>query len=135
LREEAMPCWNSSRASRVRISGVWYLADDFAYNKGLFVRFDMFERVWRRHYDRLMAPVRNARSPLMFLSDGKIDDAELEAAKEAFKARFQGLRGEIMKKFDKDGDGKLDEQERAAAREAIKEKFQGWAGDAGGNLR
>jgi len=52
-----------------------YLADDFAYNKGLFVRFDMFERAWRRHYDRLMAPVRNARIPLMFHSDGKIDDA------------------------------------------------------------
>ncbi|MGA3325169.1 MAG: uroporphyrinogen decarboxylase family protein, partial [Terriglobia bacterium] len=49
-------------------------ADDFAFKTGLFVRPDVFKKVWRPHYDRILAPAREAKIPIMFHSDGKIDD-------------------------------------------------------------
>jgi hypothetical protein len=52
-----------------------FLADDFAYNKGLFVEPGLFQRIWRPHFDRLMAPAREAGIPIIFHSDGKLDDA------------------------------------------------------------
>ena len=52
-----------------------FTADDFAYNKGLFVRPEVFQSVWRPHFDRIMEPARQAGIPLLFHSDGKIDDA------------------------------------------------------------
>ena len=52
-----------------------FLADDFAYNKGLFVQPALFQQVWRPHFDRLMAPAREANLPIVFHSDGKLDDA------------------------------------------------------------
>ncbi len=54
---------------------VLFLADDFAYNKGLFVRPDVFKKLWLPHFDRLAAPARDADLPILFHSDGKIDDA------------------------------------------------------------
>ena len=53
---------------------VFFLADDFAFNKGMFVRPAQFERQWRPHFDRIVAPIRDAGVPLIFHSDGKIDD-------------------------------------------------------------
>ena len=50
-------------------------ADDFAYNKGLFVRPEVFKEVWRPHFERIIAPAREAGVPIIFHSDGKIDDA------------------------------------------------------------
>jgi uroporphyrinogen decarboxylase len=52
-----------------------FLADDFAFNKGLFVEPRRFERLWRPHFDRIMAPAREAGIPIVFHSDGRIDDA------------------------------------------------------------
>ncbi len=52
-----------------------FLADDFAYNKGLFVRQKVMERLWRPHFDRIVAPVREAGLPILFHSDGRLDDA------------------------------------------------------------
>ena len=52
-----------------------FLADDFAFNKGLFVRPALFESLWRPHFDRLMAPARAAGVPILFHSDGRVDDA------------------------------------------------------------
>ncbi len=52
-----------------------FVADDFAYNSGLFVQPKLFEQIWRPHFDRLMAPAREADIPIVFHSDGKIDDA------------------------------------------------------------
>lgn len=52
-----------------------FLADDFAYNKGLFVQPRRFERLWRPHFDRIVEPARQATKPILFHSDGKIDDA------------------------------------------------------------
>ncbi|MDD2765797.1 MAG: uroporphyrinogen decarboxylase family protein [Opitutaceae bacterium] len=54
---------------------IFYPADDFAYNKGLFVEPHQFERQWRPHYDRIFAPARQAQIPIWFHSDGKIDQA------------------------------------------------------------
>ncbi len=54
---------------------IFYPADDFAYNKGLFVEPRQFEAMWRPHYDRILAPAREANIPMWFHSDGKIDQA------------------------------------------------------------
>jgi uroporphyrinogen-III decarboxylase len=54
---------------------IFFAADDFAFKTGLFVRPQIFEKVWRPHYDRILAPAREAKIPIMFHSDGKIDDA------------------------------------------------------------
>jgi hypothetical protein len=52
-----------------------FAADDFAYNKGLFVRPEVFRQVWRPHFDRILEPAREAGVPILFHSDGKLDDA------------------------------------------------------------
>lgn len=64
-------------ARRVVQAGVdiFFAADDFAFKTGLFVRPQIFEKVWRPYYDRILAPAREAKIPIMFHSDGKIDDA------------------------------------------------------------
>jgi hypothetical protein len=64
-------------ARRVVQAGVdiFLAADDFAIKTGLFVRPELFKQVWRPHYDRILAPARDAGIPIMFHSDGKIDDA------------------------------------------------------------
>jgi uroporphyrinogen decarboxylase len=54
---------------------IFYPADDFAFNKGLFVEPRRFERMWRPHYERILAPAREAGIPIWFHSDGRIDDA------------------------------------------------------------
>jgi len=51
--------------------------------------------------------------------DGRLSDAEREAA----KAKFQEKRKEFVAKHDQDGDGTLNDAERAAAREAIKARL------------
>lgn len=53
---------------------VLFAADDFALKTGLFVRPHIFKKIWQPHYDRLLAPAREAKIPIMFHSDGKIDD-------------------------------------------------------------
>ena len=64
-------------ARRVVAEGVdvFFGADDFAFKTGLFVRPHIFEEVWRPHYDRILAPAREANIPIMFHSDGKLDAA------------------------------------------------------------
>ena len=54
---------------------VLFTADDFAFKSGLFVRPEVFKQVWRPHFDRLLASARAAGLPIIFHSDGKIDDA------------------------------------------------------------
>ncbi len=59
--------------------------------------------------------------------DGKLNEAEREAAKAAREEMMKAQKAEMLKKFDKDGDGKLNEEEETAMREARKkmmmEKF------------
>jgi uroporphyrinogen-III decarboxylase len=54
---------------------IFYPADDFAFNKGMFVEPRCFEQMWRPHYDRILAPARGAGIPIWFHSDGRIDEA------------------------------------------------------------
>ena len=54
---------------------IMFAADDFAFKSGLFVRPNLFKEIWRPHFDRIIAPAREAGIPIMFHSDGKIDDA------------------------------------------------------------
>jgi uroporphyrinogen decarboxylase len=54
---------------------VLFPADDFAFKTGLFVRPQVFQKIWRHHYDRILVAARDAKIPIMFHSDGKIDDA------------------------------------------------------------
>jgi Ca2+-binding EF-hand superfamily protein len=56
--------------------------------------------------------------------DGKLDENERAAAKEAFKERFGEMRKKTLEKFDRNGDGKLDENKKEAAKEALKARRQ-----------
>jgi Ca2+-binding EF-hand superfamily protein len=62
--------------------------------------------------------------------DGKLDDQERAAARDAFKekiAKFkEALKGKILKKLDTNGDGKLDDKERSAAKATFAEKKAEW---------
>jgi len=51
--------------------------------------------------------------------DGKLDEAERKAAREAMKAKREAFRKKMLEKFDKDKDGKISQEERKAAREAF----------------
>jgi len=62
------------RAIRAGVD-MFYPADDFAFKNGLFVRPHIFEQIWRPHFDRILAPMREAGKPILFHSDGKIDAA------------------------------------------------------------
>lgn len=53
----------------------FYPADDFAFKTGLLVRPNLFEQIWRPHYDRILSPIREAGLPILFHSDGKLDQA------------------------------------------------------------
>jgi uroporphyrinogen decarboxylase len=54
---------------------VLYVADDFAFNMGLFVRPELFEQIWRPYAARILQPALDAGVPILFHSDGRIDDA------------------------------------------------------------
>jgi uroporphyrinogen-III decarboxylase len=80
LLDELMACSADYFAELVRRAvaegvDIVFLADDFAYNKGLFIEPQRFARLWRPHFDRLVAPAREACKPILFHSDGKLDDA------------------------------------------------------------
>ncbi len=53
---------------------ILFLADDFAFNKGMFVEPRQFARQWRPHFERIVEPARQAGVPVIFHSDGRIDD-------------------------------------------------------------
>jgi uroporphyrinogen-III decarboxylase len=54
---------------------ILFAADDFAFKSGLLVQPELLERLWRPHFDRILAPAREAGVPIMFHSDGKVDEA------------------------------------------------------------
>jgi len=54
---------------------IFYPADDFAFKTGLLVHPKTFEQIWRPHFDRILAPMREAAKPIWFHSDGKLDAA------------------------------------------------------------
>lgn len=62
--------------------------------------------------------------------DGKLNDEEAKAAREALQARREEARKKMIAKYDKDGDGTLNEEERKkmtedlqAQRKALLEKY------------
>ena len=60
--------------------------------------------------------------------DGRLDDTERAAAREAGRAEF-------VKRFDKDGDGQLNDAEKAAAREAGQAMREKWGRRGPGGFR
>ena len=56
--------------------------------------------------------------------DGKIDEEERQAAKEARRAARAERRAEHIAEFDTDGDGELSDEEKQAARDARREALQ-----------
>jgi len=55
--------------------GIHFLwaADDVAYRSGLFVRPELFKRIWRPQMEKIFAPALERGIPVMFHSDGKLD--------------------------------------------------------------
>ncbi len=51
-----------------------YPADDIAYNSGLFIRPEIFKPLWLPRVRRIFEPIRNAGLPILFHSDGKLDE-------------------------------------------------------------
>ena len=51
-----------------------FIADDIAYKSGLFVRPEIFKPMWLPKLKRILEPVLNAGLPIMFHSDGKLDE-------------------------------------------------------------
>jgi uroporphyrinogen-III decarboxylase len=54
---------------------VMYAADDFAWKNGLMIPPALFKELWLDRMARIIAPAVNAGVPVLFHSDGKIDDA------------------------------------------------------------
>ncbi|MCK4418226.1 hypothetical protein KAV79_00265 [Candidatus Aerophobetes bacterium] len=57
-------------------AGIHFLfaADDVAYKSGLFVPPRLFKELWRGRMEKVFAPALKRGIPVMFHSDGKIDD-------------------------------------------------------------
>ncbi len=54
---------------------ILYFADDFAWKQGLFLPPKLFRELWFPRAERILAPAVRAGLPILFHSDGKIDDA------------------------------------------------------------
>jgi uroporphyrinogen decarboxylase len=46
------------------------LVDDVAYAKGLFIRPDIFRRLWMKRMQRIIEPIHGSNTPVFFHSDG-----------------------------------------------------------------
>lgn len=55
--------------------GIHFLwaADDVAYKSGLFVRPELFKRIWRVRLEKIFGPALERGIPVVFHSDGKLD--------------------------------------------------------------
>lgn len=53
---------------------IMYLADDIAYNSGLFIRPSVFKPLWLTRATKIFEPIVNAGVPILFHSDGKLDE-------------------------------------------------------------
>ena len=54
---------------------ILFVADDFAFNTGMFVPPDIFKKIWRPSFGRIIQPALEAKIPIKFHSDGKLDEA------------------------------------------------------------
>ena len=55
-------------------------------------------------------------------ADGKLNEEERKAAREAHEERMKERRKEMLKEFDKDGDGELNEEEKSVMYEEMKKR-------------
>jgi 5-methyltetrahydrofolate--homocysteine methyltransferase len=62
-----------TRAIEEGVDFVW-AADDVAFKTGLFLPPKIMKEMWLPHLQRIIEPAISARKPVMFHSDGKIDD-------------------------------------------------------------
>ncbi len=62
-----------TRAVEEGVDFVW-AADDVAFKTGLFLPPKIMKEMWLPHLQRIIAPAVSAGKPVMFHSDGKIDD-------------------------------------------------------------
>jgi len=53
---------------------LFLFADDYAWKQGLFVPPKLFKELWLPRAERIIGPAVNAGIPVVFHSDGKIDD-------------------------------------------------------------
>ena len=53
---------------------IMYPADDIAYKSGLFIRPEIFKPMWLPRVKRIFGPILNAELPILFHSDGKLDE-------------------------------------------------------------
>ena len=51
-----------------------FFADDIAYKSGLFIQPEVFKPIWLPKLKRIFEPVLNAELPILFHSDGKLDE-------------------------------------------------------------
>ena len=51
-----------------------FLADDIAYKSGLFIQPEIFKPMWLPKLRRIFEPVLNAGLPILFHSDGNLDE-------------------------------------------------------------
>ena len=49
-------------------------ADDLAFKSGLFIPPKILKNIWFSRYKKIMEPIREANIPILFHSDGKIDE-------------------------------------------------------------
>jgi uroporphyrinogen decarboxylase len=48
------------------------IVDDIAYNKGLFIRPDLFRKLWMKRMERILEPIHASETTVFFHSDGDI---------------------------------------------------------------
>jgi uroporphyrinogen decarboxylase len=48
------------------------LVDDIAYARGLFIRPDLFRRLWVKRMQRIIEPIHRSNTPVFFHSDGDV---------------------------------------------------------------
>jgi len=51
-----------------------FVGDDIAFNSGLFIPPKIMKEIWVQKFARILAPAIEAKIPVLFHSDGKIDD-------------------------------------------------------------
>lgn len=67
--------WEKFSRALVKEKIDWvYTADDFGFKSGLFLPPELLKKLWLPKYKKIMDPLKEAGTAIMFHSDGKIDD-------------------------------------------------------------
>jgi len=74
LEDSTVHFVNLSKALVAEKVDFLFPADDVAFKTGLFIPPKIFKEIWVKRMARIFEPALNANIPIMFHSDGKIDD-------------------------------------------------------------